>query len=253
MLVSVSMEIKEKHVKPRAADYDTFAEFYDELTGNRQKVLEKVSCFIQENHPEAKTILELGAGTGANLVSLADHYDVSGLDLSEKMLEVAQRKLPDARFYQEDMVTFKLEQSFDVVLCLFDSINHLLDKKQWVTLFQNVYDHLNEGGAFIFDMNTPEKLQMKIEEGTSSQEIKAGRVETVVQNIGGGVVNWHIVVHEQRPDGKVIDHEENIKEIAFQADEIQSLLEQIFPNVQMHPTLPTEGKPVTRVYFICKK
>lgn len=140
--------------------YEQFAQFYDNGTSTdniaKIELLEKI---IQNLNPEAKTILEIACGTGNVLEPLSSHFEVSGLDLSPKMLDVAKAKLPNVPFYEGDMTNFELNQKFDVILCIFDSINHLADFDQWVATFDRVKAHLNEGGIFIVDINTEYKME----------------------------------------------------------------------------------------------
>ena len=139
--------------------YDSFAKFYDAVMGEPTARVTLLQTLIQELHPETESVLELGCGTGAVLKHLHPPYRIAGLDLSEGMLEVARRNVPDATFYQGDMSTFSLPMSFDVILCVFDSINHLTSFAQWQSLFQHVDHHLNAQGLFIFDINTLDKLE----------------------------------------------------------------------------------------------
>jgi trans-aconitate methyltransferase len=69
------------------------------------------------------------------LAQLRPDYAVTGLDLSPQMLAVAREKVPDVRLVEGDMTAFRLEERFDVVLCVFDSINHLLDYAAWEAVF----------------------------------------------------------------------------------------------------------------------
>lgn len=80
------------------------------------------------------------------------------------MLQVAAEKVPNAKLYHQSMVDFSIDEKFDVILCVFDSINHLLDFEDWKKMFANVRKHLNPKGLFIFDINTQEKLVRTIEE-----------------------------------------------------------------------------------------
>lgn len=121
---------------PNITDYDIFARYYDAVMGDRAKAATKVKALIKEKHPTAKTVLELAAGTGSNLVHLAEDYEVSGLDLFEKMLEVAKIKLPKAAFFHQNMVSFELDKKFDVIMCLFDSMNHILTWEDCSSLSQ---------------------------------------------------------------------------------------------------------------------
>jgi ubiquinone/menaquinone biosynthesis C-methylase UbiE len=108
----------------KAINYEVFAEFYDPVMGERSDSIERVKNLIEEYKPDAKTVLELAAGTGSVLKGLADEYEVFGLDLSPKMLEIARQKVPEAQLFEEDMSDFELERTFDVIICVFDSINN---------------------------------------------------------------------------------------------------------------------------------
>lgn len=145
-------------------NYDTFFKFYDQVMGDREKSSKDILDFIDEHAPHAKKVLELACGTGSVLKFLAEKYETHGLDLSEGMLKVAQEKVPSAKLYHQNMVNFTIDEKFDVILCVFDSINHLLDFEDWKKMFANVRKHLNPKGLFIFDINTQEKLVRTIEE-----------------------------------------------------------------------------------------
>jgi predicted TPR repeat methyltransferase len=66
---------------------------------------------------------------------LQRRYRVKGLDLSEKMREIAAAKVPKARLVHSDMRRFDLGEAFDVVLCVYDSINHLMTFEEWEAVF----------------------------------------------------------------------------------------------------------------------
>ena len=75
------------------------------------------------------------------------------------MLAIAAAKVPGARLVEGDMADFDLGRRFDVVACVFDSINHLLDVASWASLFACVHRHLTDGGLFVFDVNTVGELR----------------------------------------------------------------------------------------------
>ena len=75
------------------------------------------------------------------------------------MLEIAKKKVPGGSFYQGDMSAFELDERFDVILSMFDAVNHLTDYNDWKNLFRLANDHLVPGGVFIFDINTPGRLE----------------------------------------------------------------------------------------------
>jgi predicted TPR repeat methyltransferase len=90
---------------------------------------------------------------------LQRHYEVSGLDTSSRMLSIARKKVPRAKLFQQDMVAFHIDDRFDVICCVFDSINHVTCFSDWKKVFAGAREHLSPGGCFIFDINTQRKLE----------------------------------------------------------------------------------------------
>ncbi len=138
--------------------YDTSARFYDPVQGDRANHAAYVRWLIEKHHPTARTAIELACGTGSILVQLQPDFEVTGVDLSGPMLAVAAEKVPEARLVQADMTEVHIGEAFDVVLCLYDSVNHLLDFSQWEALFDRAREHLSDRGIFVFDINTDYQL-----------------------------------------------------------------------------------------------
>lgn len=134
--------------------YERFAQFYDAVMGDRRAAAEQVMKLIRAAKPDAKAVLELGCGTGSMLKHLQDAYEVSGLDTSSKMLSIARKKVPLAKLFRQNMVDFKIDDRFDVIFCVFDSINHVRRFSEWKKVFANARRHLTSAGCFIFDINT---------------------------------------------------------------------------------------------------
>ena len=158
------IEIEFMRMKPHFPNdrYASFAKFYDAVMGDRTGPAEYLHGLIRRTKPNARKLLELACGTGSMLKHLGRYYEVSGIDLSRHMLSVARRKVPQAKLFQQNMVTFSLPERFDVICCVFDSINHIAPFSDWKKLFANVQRHLLPGGCFIFDINTQRKLDRHI-------------------------------------------------------------------------------------------
>ena len=139
--------------------YDIIAPFYDEIMGDQEDVAGHIRKFITDRNPNAHSVLEIACGTGALMKQLSKYYELSGLDKSPVMVAMAHHKFRHTTLYQLDMVDFKLKDKFDVIICMNDSINHLLKFLDWKKLFKNVGKHLNKDGIFIFDINTEFKLK----------------------------------------------------------------------------------------------
>lgn len=106
-------------------------------------------------------VVDLACGTGrlANLFA-AKGWSVIGVDISKKMLAVAEKNSRKARtkvtYVRADMRKWSKRNSADVVTCVYDSLNHLSTKADLQKVFRNVYQTLKPGGLFLFDINDPE-------------------------------------------------------------------------------------------------
>lgn len=104
---------------------------------------------------EVRRVLDLGCGTGNSSKPFVEAgLEVTGLDLSPQMLSVARAKLPEAKFVQADFTTFELGETFDLAVSVFDSLNNLLDPRDFRRCAERVRKHLGPSGLFIFDVNT---------------------------------------------------------------------------------------------------
>ena len=146
--------------------YEALAASYDRLTNDVN--YEATVTFYREIlaaeglHP--RTAVDLACGTGSVSVLLAEQgLRVTGVDLSEEMLTVAQQKadglknLP--RFVCQSLQQLMLPRGVDLAVCALDSLDYITDPDDCAEAIRRVYRALNPGGIFIFDVNTPEKLR----------------------------------------------------------------------------------------------
>ncbi|WP_319371367.1 class I SAM-dependent methyltransferase [uncultured Ilyobacter sp.] len=131
--------------------YDKFMEFADYDGWH-----DFVSYVIKGNNPGAKTLLDLGCGTGEVLKRFIREYECTGVDLSEEMLFIAKEKLSDSGkeipLLCQNMKDLSLDKKYDIVISLFDTVNHLLSIGDLERLFEKIKIHLNTGGIYIFDV-----------------------------------------------------------------------------------------------------
>lgn len=126
--------------------------YYDEMYVNEnhyREEVQRVVKIVSQYNPSAKTILDIACGTGAQAKFLADHFAVTGLDLSSEMLAVAKEKVPAGQFVTADMCSFSLGTFFDAAVNLYGSIGFAEDYNAMKASIKCVYDHLNPGGVFI--------------------------------------------------------------------------------------------------------
>jgi SAM-dependent methyltransferase len=110
-------------------------------------------------------ILELGCGTGRLTLELArDGHHVFACDLSAEMLRQAQRNLRDAddledgrvHLFRADMRTVTLRRRVPMVLCCFNSLEHLYRNRDVLACLARVREALAHDGLFVFDVHNPD-------------------------------------------------------------------------------------------------
>lgn len=128
-------------------DYVMWAEYVFEL--------------LQQRHPAAGDILELGCGTGslALILQPLGGYSYHASDFSEEMLRVARRKAQQTRipisFKQMDFRAVPSEPQYDIILLLYDGINYVTEPAEVTAVFRSADAALRPGGVFVFDHSTP--------------------------------------------------------------------------------------------------
>lgn len=158
--------------------YNEFAYIYDELMDDFDygKWAEYIKDIFKKYKKEPRNILEMACGTGNLTYELAqDGYRLTAFDLSEEMLAQAYKKLgryKSVNLLNLDMVDFELNRKYDSVIAICDSMNYILEEEDLLSSFKNVYEHLEDGGLFIFDINSYYKLKEIIGKNTfvSDQE-----------------------------------------------------------------------------------
>ncbi|NOQ56077.1 MAG: methyltransferase domain-containing protein [Nanohaloarchaea archaeon] len=103
---------------------------------------------IAEYKPGFGSILEIGSGTGNNLIKLSKMFETYGLELSPEMLAIAKKKDKKSVYLQGGMSEFDIRRKFDVIICMFDSINHLPSLNYWKKTFDCAHHHHLVKGFF---------------------------------------------------------------------------------------------------------
>ncbi len=147
--------------------YEALAESYDSLTLDipYEEMLSYMETLLQRHAIQPRSVLDLACGTGSMSVLLAKQgYRVLAADMSEEMLTAACEKMSELEenmpfFICQPMQKLRLPYTVDWVLCCLDSLNYVTDPADVKETFHRVWEALAPGGAFIFDINSEEKLR----------------------------------------------------------------------------------------------
>lgn len=144
---------------PASDEYpEYFARFYDTIyahlrTADRDYFLRKI---LSTKGP----VLEVGVGTGRFFIeALQGGADIYGVDLSETMLKQLRNKLGSEhhhRIYHQDARSLHLDKRFDLIIAPFRVFSHFIEPDDQLRALNSVFDHLNPGGRFIFDLYVPD-------------------------------------------------------------------------------------------------
>lgn len=239
----------------RVSDYDLLAPYYDVVTGDFASEAGFVRDIIRHRHSRAATLLDVACGTGSITARLAGDYQVSGLDLSPGMLAVARTKLPGTPLYLADMTRFKLDARFDAIICAYQGVNHLLDFPAWESFFDCVYDHLNDGGVFVFDIATLSYLMTMASIPRIVESFDDNYLLTRVSTTDEQIFSWHNEVFELQPDGGYRLLSQSLETRSFPVDRIRAALRLRFVSIE---TIDGSGQPAEEdgaesIWFVCAK
>ena len=152
--------------------YQNYAPYYDATGQIRFAVLmgQYLSDVLARHPAPGRHMLDLACGTGTLALLFADEgWDVVGLDASPAMLVQARAKAANLDtagnvvFVEGDIrqigaalagTTDAQLGSFDLVTCVYDSLNYLLEERELAACFAGAARALAPGGLFFGDMNT---------------------------------------------------------------------------------------------------
>ena len=143
--------------------YDAIANQYLETRTKKSSDVALLDDFSKHLPADAK-VLDAGCGAGVPVAKiLNERFDVTGVDFSEKQIELARMNVPGATFLCQDMTQLDFPaQSFDGI-CSFYAIIHI-PREEHRGLLENFYRMLKPGGAALLCLGAEDLLD-DIEEG----------------------------------------------------------------------------------------
>lgn len=206
-----------------------FADFYDDISGQKGAKLRALSVlkYVRKYKLAPKNILELGVGNGNVIKHMPKKVNLYGLDINKKYLKLAKTKAPTLKTVHSSMHNFKTKQEFDLIYCVFDSINFLQNFTRWKQTFKVVKNHLSEEGLFIFDMYTPKMLEHQKNNPPSFYKEKFGYVidEGIIR---GNKLTWIFRIFEKQKGNNYKLWTEKFEERIFTEKQVEAELKEHF-------------------------
>jgi len=158
-------ENKDGHRRIHCAPYVALAPIYEHVMRhvNYRQWAHYIDSVIKKLDIKPKKLLDIGCGTGNFIHEMSlIGYQIDGCDPSEEMLKIARVNNPATLFWKDELprLSHTAENSFHLVTCMYDTMNYLKSLDIFADALDRVYQLLQPGGYFIFDMVSKKFCQM---------------------------------------------------------------------------------------------
>lgn len=242
--------------------YSKMAKVYDELIYediNYEGISEFILNLCEKMGVNRDIYLDLACGTGNIAVNIGKQFKENFLvDLSEEMLMEADKKLRNAKvkgkILCQDMCELNLNRTFDLITCVLDSTNYLLEDEDIEDYFKSVYSHLKEEGVFVFDINSYYKLSEIL--GNNIFTYNSEEVFYVWENVfEDDIVDMDLTFFVK--NGELYERFNEVhQERAYREEEIEKILKKVGFNVKGKYNGYTQEKVTTeseRILYVVTK
>ena len=191
--------------------YDQFASDYDHFVNWKNRLSGELP-FIEKNLNQLKgsaknkiKLLDAATGTGMHAIALAkEGFEVAGADLSTEMINIARRNAQDAgvnvRFeavgFGSLVATFS-GQSFDALLCLGNSLPHLLNENDLKKAISDFATCLRPGGWLLIQNRNFDEVMGRQDRWMEPQTFSEGDTQWVFERFydfnADGSIQFNVV------------------------------------------------------------
>jgi len=150
---------------------------------------------ILKTIPQEGSILDLGCGTGEPIAQffIEKGFKVTGVDGSQKMIELCKKRFPSERWVVSDMREINLHQQFDAILA-WHSFFHL-DHDSQRNMFKVFESHIKPGGILAFTSGDEEG---EVWSDNGGQQLYHASLSTEEYNSLLKSASFKVLVHKVR-------------------------------------------------------
>jgi ubiquinone/menaquinone biosynthesis C-methylase UbiE len=183
--------------------YNEAAEILNKIVGiDRKEEKEQVKLLLEFSSriPSNGRILDAGCGNGAYSRILSKNFEVIGIDISEKQIEIAKQNAPKAKFICQDMTKLTFPDEYFNGILSYYAVIHVPREDQY-ELLKNFYRMLKVGGVLLISLHPtddPESYNEDFFETGSKMFWSGFDKETnlkMIQSIGFKII-WSKLVQE---------------------------------------------------------
>ncbi len=201
--------------------YKELAKYYDLIYSwkDYKKETVKINKLIKKyKNSDGNKLLDVACGTGKHLKYFKKNFSCSGIDLNEEVIDIAKTNVRDVSFNQADMINFNLNDTVDIIICLFSSIGYVKTYDNLEKTIRNFADHLKTGGIAIIEPWFTKSTYTVGYPGMTTyngEDIKIARLNTTKLENNLSVMEMHYLIVERDKDVKyfVDRHEVGLFEI----------------------------------------
>lgn len=175
--------------------------------------------------------MEVACGTGRLMAIMEENgYEVTGLDLSQKMLKIA-RKRCKGELLMQDMRDILIRESFDALICFGGSFGYLLTDEDVSKVLKSFNRALRSGGILIFESFDADKSRRyefggwreAIFEFEDMKITRLSRSYDYIDNESTWAVDWKYTI-EKGDEKRMIKDQTRLR--SFYQDQLTDMLEE---------------------------
>ena len=241
---------------------------------NRDILHDDIPFYLEYAKKHQGEVLELGCGTGRVALALASEgFRVTGLDLSNQMLDVFRTKLADKpeladkiTLVHGNMATFSFDRKFGMVITPFRAFQALIDDRDIDNSLACINRHLSDNGIFIVNVFNPNPERMteqawcypeivqweRLDEKTGNYVVKKHWGDGI--DIANRVIYPHFAFEVIYPNGKTERIVDDFSLKYYSNDQLRAVIEkadmEIIEEYSWYDKMPFDRR---EIIFVCKK
>jgi len=241
---------------------------------NRDNLHDDIPFYLGYAKQQQGEVLELGCGTGRVALALAaDGFHVTGLDLSQQMLDVFREKLtakPELAdritLVHGNMADFAFDRKFAMVIAPFRAFQALTDDKDIDNSLACIRKQLTDNGIFIVNVFDPIPERMteqawcypetvqweRLDERTGNYVVKkhwGDRIDTTNR-----VIYPHFAFEVKYPDGKTEHIVDDLSLKYYFYDQLRAVVEkagmEVAEEYSWYDKTPIGGR---EIILVCRR